>query len=266
MQGKREYINSSDGTKIGLLTEGSGPPLLLVHGGMCRLERWAPLWPYLTARHTVTAMDRRGRGSSGDAASYRIEAEYDDVCAVADHLSRRADGPIDVFGHSYGAACSLGAAAQGAPVRRVALYEPPGPQTVPVEWVERLHAFVAAGELGKAIGSFLIEIIGLPRDQVMAMRDTPMAYDPFPIMANTMPREADSLTTLDLAALAATVTQPVLLLLGEDSPAWAPEITHLLHEKLPESAIAGLKGQGHEAVDLDPGAVADALGAFFAKV
>ncbi|GLW35408.1 hypothetical protein [Actinoplanes regularis] len=82
------------------------------------------------------------------------------------------------FAHSYGAVCALGAAAQGAPVRRIALYEPPGPQTVPAPWLERLHAFVAVGELGRAVGSFLIEVIGLPREQVLAMRDTPMAYDP----------------------------------------------------------------------------------------
>jgi pimeloyl-ACP methyl ester carboxylesterase len=265
LHGKREYITSTDGTNIGLLTDGDGPPLLLVHGGMCRLERWAPLWPLLTDRYTVTAMDRRGRGSSGDADSYRIEDEYDDVCAVAEHLRRRWDRPVDVFGHSYGAVCALGAAAHGAPLRRIALYEPPGPQTVPAQWLERLHALVAAGELGRAVGSFLIEIIGLPRDQVMAMRDTPMAYDPLPIMANTMPREGDALSTVDLAKLAVAVTRPVLLLLGETSPAWAPAITRLLHEELPESAIAVLDGQGHEAVDLAPSMVAEVLGTFFAS-
>ncbi|GIE89026.1 alpha/beta fold hydrolase [Actinoplanes regularis] len=264
MQGKRESIDSVDGTEIGLLTDGAGPPLLLVHGGMCRLERWAPLWPLLTARYTVTAMDRRGRGSSGDAGSYRLDAEYDDVRAVAEHLRRGAGRPVDVFAHSYGAVCALGAAAQGAPVRRIALYEPPGPQTVPAPWLERLHAFVAAGELGRAVGSFLIEVIGLPREQVLAMRDTPMAYDPLPIMANTMPREAEALSTLDLTALTIAVTQPVLLLLGGTSPAWAPEITRLLHEKLPESTIAVLEGHGHEAVDLAPDLVAGALGEFFA--
>jgi len=265
VHGKREYIDSTDGAKIGLMTDGAGRPLLLVHGGMCRLERWAPLWPLLTDRYTVTAMDRRGRGSSGDRGSYRIEAEYEDVCAVAEHLRRKVDQPVDVFAHSYGALCALGAAAQGAPVRRIALYESPGPQTVPAKWLERLNAFVAAGELGRAVGSFLVEVIGLPRDQVIAMRDTPMAYDPLPIMANTMPREADALSTVDLPALAVAVTQPVLLLLGEASPAWAQEITHLLHEKLPESTVAVLSGHGHEAVGLAPGMVADALRSFFAK-
>ena len=34
MQGHRHTVTSIDGTRIGLLTAGTGPALLLVHGGM----------------------------------------------------------------------------------------------------------------------------------------------------------------------------------------------------------------------------------------
>ena len=44
VQGRRHSVTSADGTSIGLLTAGTGPGLLLVHGGMGRLERWEPLW------------------------------------------------------------------------------------------------------------------------------------------------------------------------------------------------------------------------------
>ncbi|MEU4425669.1 alpha/beta fold hydrolase [Actinoplanes sp. NPDC024001] len=260
MQGKRESVISSDGTRIGLLTHGDGPPLLLVHGGMCRLERWAPLWEVLTSRYTVTAMDRRGRGSSGDAEDYHLDAEYDDVRAVAE-----AKGPLDVFAHSYGAVVALGAAARGAPLRRIALYEPPGPETVPADWLTRFQAAVAAGDLGRAAMSFLVEVVGLPQDQVLAMRDAPMAYDPMPIIARTMPREGSALAAVDLAALATAVPQPVLLLVGAASPAWAQKITDVLHENLARSSIATLDSQGHEAVDLVPDVVAQVLGRFFGE-
>ena len=69
MQGHRHAITSADGTRIGLLTAGTGPPLLLVHGSMGRLERWAPLWALLVEHWQVTAMENRGRGSSGDAGA-----------------------------------------------------------------------------------------------------------------------------------------------------------------------------------------------------
>ena len=87
MQGRRHSVTSADGTGIGLLTAGTGPGLLLVHGGMGRLERWEPLWDLLTGHWQVSAMDRRGRGSSGDAEPYELSQEYDDVAAVAATLA-----------------------------------------------------------------------------------------------------------------------------------------------------------------------------------
>jgi pimeloyl-ACP methyl ester carboxylesterase len=189
VQGRRHSVTSADGPSIGLLTAGTGPGLLLVHGGMGRLERWEPLWGPLTGHWQVTAMDRRGRGSSGDAEPYELSREYDDVAAVAASLADRDGRPADVFAHSYGALCSLGAAARGAPVRRMALYEPPGPAAAPREWRARVSALVADGRPGPAMASFLTEIIGLTMTQVSELRDTPGAHDVLPIVSATMPRE-----------------------------------------------------------------------------
>jgi pimeloyl-ACP methyl ester carboxylesterase len=108
VDGYRHEVISADATRIGLLTAGAGPPLLLVHGGMGCIESWQPLWSTLTSRWRVTAMDRRGRGSSGDTGPYELGKEFRDVAAVA--ASMAGDGPVDVFGHSYGATCALGAA------------------------------------------------------------------------------------------------------------------------------------------------------------
>src|SRR5256885_15085048 len=113
MEGMQERVVSADGTSIGLVTSGDGSPLLLVHGGMNRLDRWTSMWPALRARYRVTAMDRRGRGTSGVGEPYSLEAEFDDVCAVAEHVARRAGRRVDVFGHSIGAVCVLGAAGRG---------------------------------------------------------------------------------------------------------------------------------------------------------
>src|SRR5271155_5598457 len=99
MDGERHSVAGADGVRIGLLTAGSGPPLLLVHGGVGQIERWEPLWEPLSRRWRVTAMDRRGRGSSGDGQQYSIEAEYGDVAAVAAALAATADAPVDIFGH-----------------------------------------------------------------------------------------------------------------------------------------------------------------------
>ena len=262
MEGHRHSVTSADGTEIGLLTAGDGPPLLLVHGGMGQIESWLPLWDTLTARWRVTAMDRRGRGSSGDGRAYALDREFADVAAVATALAGDQGGPVDVAGHSIGATCVLGAAALGAPFRRLALYEPPGPPTVPGDWAERVTAMIAGGQVGRAAVSFLTEIIGLTQAEVEALRDAPGSRDVLPIIAATMPREARALAAADLPGAARQVSQPVLLLLGETSPPWARQIISELAAVLPASTVIQLPGLGHEALDQAPERLAAELERF----
>ncbi len=265
MLGVEHAARSADGTQISVVSAGSGPPLLLVHGGMTSSARWEPAWPFLTAHHEVSAMDRRGRGNSGDQEAYSLEREYEDVIAVADELAQRHGHPVDVFGHSIGAVCVLGAAAAGAPFRRIVLYEPPGPQTVPHDWVERATAMVAAGEHGRAMASFLIEVIGLTPATVATLRDSPAAEDSLGIVSATLTREAQALSTLDLDRLAQRVAPPVLLLLGTESPGWAGTITHQLAGSLPDPIVVYLDGSGHEGVDTHAQRVSAEITAFLTR-
>jgi pimeloyl-ACP methyl ester carboxylesterase len=43
VEGTRHSVRGADEASIGLLTAGTGPALLLVHGGMGRLEQWEPV-------------------------------------------------------------------------------------------------------------------------------------------------------------------------------------------------------------------------------
>jgi pimeloyl-ACP methyl ester carboxylesterase len=259
----RGAVVSADGTRIGFITDGEGPALLMVHGGMCSSARWARLWPLLVGRFQLTAMDRRGRGSSGDAGGYSLDAEYADVVAVVEHLSLGQGRPIDIFGHSYGAVCALGAAALGAPLRRLALYEPPGRQTVPADWLGHVRSMIAQGQFGRAMASFLVDVIGLTWDQVELLRDNVGDDDPMPIVEKTMVREAEALRMLCLPNVAAEVVQPILFLLGTVSPPWAGAVSRSLADALPAARVEALPGQGHEAVDTAPDMVASQLTRFF---
>jgi pimeloyl-ACP methyl ester carboxylesterase len=252
VEGTRHQVTGPDGVRIGLLTAGSGPGLLLVHGGMGTIESWRGVWDALTRHRRVTAMDRRGRASSGDGSSYALGSECADVAAVAAALAGEQGGPVDVAGHSIGATCVLGAAALGAPFRRLVLYEPPGPQSVRNNWPERVAAMVAGGQVGRAVFTFLTEIIGLTPAEVEALRDAPGGRDVLPIAAATLPREARALAAADLPGAARQVSQPVLLLLGEVSPPWARQITGELAAVLPAAAVTELPGVGHEALEKSP--------------
>lgn len=264
MNGARQSVIGADGVNIGLLTAGSGPPLLLVHGGVGQIERWGPIWCELCEHWRVTAMDRRGRGSSGDGDDYSLDSEYGDVAAVASSLAEEAGRPIDVFGHSFGATCTIGAAARSAPFRRIALYEPPGPETVSADWVERVSAMVADGEAGAAMVSLLMEIIGLTSEEVDDLKSVPPDYDILSVLSATLPREGRALLSVDLSALATAVTHPVLLLLGERSPLWAQTITRNTADRIPGSQVVMLPDLGHEAIDAAPDLVFRELRLFFA--
>ena len=74
-----ETVKSKDGTSIAFERSGSGPPLVLVHGTTADHTRWRSVLPQLEERYTVFAMDRRGRGSSGDSEAYSLEAEYEEA-------------------------------------------------------------------------------------------------------------------------------------------------------------------------------------------
>ncbi len=69
---------------------------MLVHGATADHSRWVPVLPALEEHFTVLAIDRRGRGRSGDADVYALERECEDVAAVVEWAG---DG-VSVLGHS----------------------------------------------------------------------------------------------------------------------------------------------------------------------
>jgi pimeloyl-ACP methyl ester carboxylesterase len=97
-------VESRDGTEIAVWTSGHGPPLVLVHGAVADHARWRPLLPHLEPHVTVHAMDRRGRGASGDAPGYAIEREFEDVAAVVRAVAAAAGGPVALWATRTGPA------------------------------------------------------------------------------------------------------------------------------------------------------------------
>src|SRR5688572_30818973 len=94
-------VVSRDGTRITYDRVGSGPPLIVVSGALgLRKSSFVQPWVKALAQHfTVYNYDRRGRGDSGDASSYTVQQEIEDLAAV----SQAAGGAPFVWGISSGA-------------------------------------------------------------------------------------------------------------------------------------------------------------------
>jgi pimeloyl-ACP methyl ester carboxylesterase len=261
-------IVSQDGTPIAVFGEGSGRPLLLVHGATADHTTFRVLGPRLEGRFAIRAMDRRGRGASGDTPPYSIEREFEDVAAVASALAGEAGAPIPILGHSYGGRCALGAALLTDAIDRVICYEgapaPPGRTYHPPGIEARLREQLAAGDRAEALATFMTEVVGMTARDLATYRADPI----WPIRAaaaGTILREleAEASEAASLDALA-SVRQPVLQLLGSESLPIFREATIALDARLSDGRIVEIGGAKHAAHHTHPDAVVEAVLAFLA--
>lgn len=260
-------VVSGDGTAIADWTSGQGRPLVLVHGTTADHTRWRPLLPYLEPHATVHAIDRRGRGASGDAPHYEVTREFEDVAAVIDAVAEAAGSPVDVLGHSFGGLCAFGAATLTANIRRLVLYEgwpSPDPEQLafPPGIEARLDALLAEGRREAALETFFREVVRMPQEEFAVYRTLP-AWQARIAAAHTITRESrgEQAARLD-PEQAATITAPVLLLVGGDSPEFLKAGVDTVADVLPDARIAVLEGQQHIAIDLVPAVFANHVLAF----
>jgi pimeloyl-ACP methyl ester carboxylesterase len=91
----------TDGGQLAYRNEGTGPLVVLLHGGFLDHRQWTAQLDTLPARYRVVAPDARGRGhgdSTNAEASFR---HTDDVATLIRHLDA---GPAVLIGVSMGAA------------------------------------------------------------------------------------------------------------------------------------------------------------------
>jgi pimeloyl-ACP methyl ester carboxylesterase len=256
---------SRDGTSIAFDRSGSGQALVLVNGALSDRSSGSTLAALLAPRFTVFSFDRRGRGDSGDGATYSVDREIEDIAA----LIKEAGGSAFVFGHSSGAALSLEAAASGLAIRKLALYEPPfivdaSRPPMPRDYEDRLSALISSGRKGEAVEYFLATGPGVPAETIARMKNTPM-WPAMLKMAHTLLYDA-AIMAGKMDGLApspaswASVRMPCLLMDGGESPAWARRSVKILSEALPEARYLSLPGQTHSAA---PELLVPALVEFF---
>lgn len=115
-----DSVTSKDGTNIGYRHMGSGPGIILLHGGINASQHLMKLATLLSDEFTVYIPDRRGRGMSGPIGdNYRIEKEDEDLSALC-----KKTGAHYVFGTADGALFALHAAISNPDIQKVVAYEP----------------------------------------------------------------------------------------------------------------------------------------------
>jgi pimeloyl-ACP methyl ester carboxylesterase len=250
-----DFVTSADGTRIAYERSGTGPAIVLLGGACYGARAWAAVAGLLAPRRTVYALDRRGRGASGDADGFNPAHEVADVRALLAEIGE----PVELFGHSSGALLAL-RVAQTTPVTGMVLYEPPlrvpggaGADGVTPELIELL----ARGDREGALTTFMTRSVGLTEPMLTAMRRSSF-WATAVMLAHTLPYD----TRLHDESGPVALDVPALLLLGEASPARMRTSVLALHDVLPRSELRILPGQGHNALREAPDLLAEQVLAY----
>jgi pimeloyl-ACP methyl ester carboxylesterase len=165
-------------------TAGSGPPLVLVHGGFSdHHTNWEFVQPLWARDFTTYAIARPGRGETPPAPVREVEDDARDVVSLIESIGE----PVFLLGHSFGAHVALAAAALSpALVRRLVLYEPPWPSLLGPAAIARLEALAAAGEWDRLSYSFFHDTLLVPAADLDELRAGPSG----PRSSPTLPRHS----------------------------------------------------------------------------
>jgi pimeloyl-ACP methyl ester carboxylesterase len=255
-------ISSADGTKIDFDATGDGVPLIIIGGLLCDRGRARPLAGALSRTFRVINFDRRGRGQSGDNASYAVDREIEDIAALIDWIGDK----VVLYGHSSGAGLAAAAAAANLPVSLVVLHEPPygrddeESRNEARTFARAIEALLDAGRPAEAVASFYTAY-GLPPEMVDSLSSDPdilrmahtMAYD-FAVMGET-----DGGTIPE--PMFQRIKAPTLVLTGSESPEFFQAAAERIIQIMPTAVHHRLQDAAHDA---PPDVVARAILAFAA--
>ncbi|ETI25747.1 hypothetical protein G647_02521 [Cladophialophora carrionii CBS 160.54] len=274
--------HSKDGTKIAYYQIGTGPGIIILHGGMQHALSHADLATSLASHFTCYLPDRRGRGRSGGPikhCTYTPQKEVDDVEAI-----HAASGAKFIFGVSSGALLTLKAARAAPPshIAKIAVFEPPwwaeSEREAQMAWIGRYEAEVERGELASAavtamlgaqMGPSILQSkyfprivlvvltklimrferpVGLPNDNQgtnTAVAQQGLSFkDLVPTFCNDIKIALDMLGEQNLRALSAIQTES-LILGGTRSPAYLQRSVREIDKILPNSKRVELQGIDH---------------------
>ena len=254
---------------------GTGPDVLLLHGAGASSHSWARLFPHLTDRHRVIALDLPGHGWT---RSPRGRARLGDVAHdIATLCAHEGWAPEMVIGHSAGGAISLELARQ-------ALIKPRSLVIVngalenfrgTAGWLFPVMAKMLA--LNPLTG-LLISQGGRSLGQVrsiLASAGTELDEAGLARYAHLIQRRAHVDGTLammaqwsldDLNRALPGIDTPTLFLHGADDGAVELSVAERAARAMPRAELIALPGIGHLAHEEAPARVADAIGIFAAKL
>lgn len=235
---------------------GSGEPLVLVHGVATTREIWTGIGPQLSRTRRVITLDLPGFGESAPSGpGFELDEVAERVArGLAAHGVR---GPIDLVGHSLGAAVALTLAARRPrTVRRLILVAPAGLASLP-KFARRGLALGADPALAARRALAPLTDFAWGRRLLLAFAAADGASIP-PLQARLMvgasasaQRTADALRTItaaDLRPLLREARVPLGVIWGVRDRTIPARLAATVREIRPDAEVMMIEQAGHVAM------------------
>jgi pimeloyl-ACP methyl ester carboxylesterase len=257
-----------DGVEVTYEIRGHGEPVVLVHASAF-VPWYAPLVEQLPQFSVLSYTRRLERGGAG-IDSFTVATDAAICVRLMDHVAWQA---AHVAGHSYGALVAL-QLARDAPERvgSLAVLEPAvraissSTREKVVAALQPVVASYRSGDKQAAVDLFLQSVCGAGYRDALE-RAVPGAFA-------TAVEEADLFFQMEMPAVAAwrfgpgdaqRITQPVLNVLGTQSPPRFVEGAELVQAWFPAAERLSLEGAGHLLMIENPNGLAQGLADFFSR-
>jgi pimeloyl-ACP methyl ester carboxylesterase len=256
-----------DGRTIHYTKQGTGSPLILVHGFAGSLYTWRHLIPLLAGNYTVYAYDMLGFGFSDKPPDGNYEMQ-DQGRLLIDFMEALNLPSARLVGHSMGGVV-IACAAIEAPLKVESLvmiepgfYTKTGPEFLNHLFfpLDRLMAkqFYSRGMRKRFLtGSFYNKSLVTDEviDAYMQPTRTPHAID---ALANMMGRVG----LKQYPGIAEKVTRPTLIVWGQRGAGDTLEIAKRIQKEIASSQLAPVKECGHYVQEERPGELAEIIRAY----
>lgn len=265
-----ERIRAYDGATIGLHSSGSGPGVVVVHGGGVTIDVYARLAQRMASRLTVHRYDRRGRADAAPRTEpYAVEEDVADLAAVLEHTGAR-----QVLGHSSGGFIAL-QAALSLPVDRLALYDAAVSIDggFPTDWLDAARAAAHSGDTALGLALTTAGINGhtsaskLPLGVRVALCRLFLRTTIGRTMGGLLTTTLDESHQIHLhdgpASAWSGIGAEVLLAYGTAGPPYYADLNEVLARALAHARVLPVRRSGHDGLNRAPGRLVEPLVAFF---
>ncbi|MBE0443250.1 MULTISPECIES: alpha/beta fold hydrolase [unclassified Psychrobacter] len=262
-----------DGHKIAFLEQGSGSPIILLHGIPTNSLMWRNIIPELAKTHRVIAPDllNYGKSDKPNDADVSINAQSSIIAKLMDVLGARR---ADIVGHDIGGGIAqLIAVNYPEKIRKLVLIDSICFDSWPIPEFEPLQEPGAESDMSSE--DFLTMMRGfLPKGvqdkSIMTDELIDMYLEPWSTEdgKHAFFRNLERLNKEYTQAIAddlSNLQQQTLIMWGDQDPFQKPDYAPKLVETIPNAELVWIKDVAHWLIDEKPDEIAEHLNQFLAK-